>query len=230
MSRLGLLHLNLLLGGHVLLLLLLNLLLLLLLGHLVVLLLGLLLPLLHEVVLHLAVCLDLLSALGTDRKVWVREQERRQLVVLQRVVQELLGCLGRGLLVSVLGQILRGSGRLLVSLLLGLYLRSHLGLLLDVRGQHETSLGLGDRQGHSLRLYLRLLLGRGHLRNLRLLNERLLRGLWSLGQRRLPRGSLLNFTLFVPAEFVCILALLLFDVFLDASFNVLLKLAALSDS
>lgn len=80
-SHLGLLHLHLLLRGQVLLLLLL--LLNLLLRYLVVLLLGLLLPLQDKVVLHLAVRLDLLSALGTDRQVRVRVQERRQLVILQ---------------------------------------------------------------------------------------------------------------------------------------------------
>lgn len=77
-SHLGLLHLHLLLRGQVLLLLL-NLLL----RYLVVLLLGLLLRLQDKVVLHLAVRLDLLSALGTDRQVRVRVQERRQLVILQ---------------------------------------------------------------------------------------------------------------------------------------------------
>lgn len=145
-----------------------------------------------------------------------------------------MGLLGRGLLESglrLLGQVLGCGGRLLVSLLLGLDLRRHLGRLLHVGGQDETSLllGLGDIQGHSLRLDLRLLLGRSHLRNLGLLNKGL-RSCSSLGQSGLPSRCLLDFTLLVPPEFVGILALLLFNVFLNASFNVLLQLTALPDS
>ena len=225
LSDLSLLHLHLLLRSQVLLLLLLLLLLRLLhlLGHLALLLL-LLLQLQHQVVLHLAVRFDLLFPLGADLQLRVRVQEVRQLVVLKRVVQELLALLLR-LLVSRLGrrQILRR--RRLVGLLLG-----HLRLHLRVRRKHQASLLLGLSHVHRHVLGQDLRLHSRPLSHLGLLHERL-RGLWLLGQSSgLARRCLLDFPLFVPSQFVGILALLFLDVFLDTTFNILLEFAALAHS